>query len=119
MKLVIPSDTTVGLDSSVAQHFGRCVAFTFLDGEGKLIEIIDNTSQHRGGKGLPPELMKQHGADILLCSDLGPSALDMCTTFGITVYVGHAATVRHMFEQWKQGRLTKAGPQDACSDHKK
>ncbi len=75
MKIVIPTDDKKGLDDAVAEHFGRCNTYTFLDENGKVIEIIDNTSEHMGGSGLPPELMKQHGANVLLCKGLGPRAL--------------------------------------------
>jgi len=59
MKIVIPTDSKKGLDDQIAEHFGRCKTYTFLNEEGELLEIIDNTSEHNGGQGLPPELMKK------------------------------------------------------------
>jgi len=118
MKIVIPTNNKKGLDDKVAEHFGRCQTYTFLNEKGEVVEIIDNTSEHTGGTGLPPELMKKHGADILLCKDLGPRALNLCQKLGIEVYVCKAQTVREMFNLWKNGKIKKAGAEDVCEQHK-
>ena len=119
MKIVIPTDNKKGIEDTVAEHFGRCLTYTFLNEKGEVLEIIDNTSEHMGGVGLPPELMKKHGADILLCKDLGPRALALCSELGIDVYVHQAETVKEMFEMWKNDKIKKAGAEDACEEHKK
>lgn len=118
MKIVIPTDGEKGLDECVSTHFGRCETFTFLDENGKLLRIIDNTSEHMGGTGVPPELMKQHGANVLLCKGLGSRALEMCSEFEIDVYVCQAKTVKEIFEKWKYGNLDKANSEDACKEHR-
>ena len=118
MKIVIPTNNKKGLDDKIAEHFGRCLTYTFLDEKGDVIEIVNNTSEDRGGKGLPPELIKRHGANILLCKDLGPRALNLCQELGIEVYVCQAETVREIFEMWKNDKIKKAGAEDACEEHK-
>ena len=119
MKIAIPTNGKTGLDDTVAQHFGRCRTFTFLDEEGNIVEIIDNTSQHMGGRGVPPKLMKEHGANILLCKGLGPRALDLCTQLGIEVFVCEADTVKNIFTIWKSGRISKADFDDVCDEHRR
>ena len=118
MKIVIPTDDRKGLNDLVAEHFGRCETYTFLDEKGKVLEIIDNTSEHMDGTGLPPELMKKHGANVLLCRGLGPRALNLCNEFGIEVYVHQAETVKEIFEMWKKNKIKKAGSDDVCEEHK-
>ncbi|MDD2730981.1 MAG: NifB/NifX family molybdenum-iron cluster-binding protein [Candidatus Portnoybacteria bacterium] len=118
MKLVIPTNGKNGLDDEIAEHFGRCLTYTFLDEKGEVIEIIDNTSEHMGGTGLPPELMRKHGADILLCRDVGPRAIGLCQNLGIDVYVCQAETVKEAFRLWQSRELKKAGAEDACEQHK-
>jgi predicted Fe-Mo cluster-binding NifX family protein len=119
MKIVVPTDGRGGLSEKVAEHFGRCLTYTFLDENGKILEIIDNTSEHMGGQGLPPELMKKHEANVLLCHDLGPRALNLCTELGIEIYCSQAETVREIFKEWKDNKLKKASSQDVCEEHKK
>ena len=118
MKIVIPTDDKKGLYGKIAEHFGRCNTYTFLNEKGEVLEIIDNTSEHMGGQGLPPELMKAHGADVLLCRGLGPKALNLCGEFGIEIYVHRAKTAGEIFEMWKNNKLQKASCEDVCEEHK-
>jgi len=118
MKIVIPTNNKKGLNDKIADHFGRCLTYTFIDEKGNLLEVIGNTSEHMDGVGLPPELMKKHGADILLCKDLGPRALNLCRELGIEVYVCQAKTVKEIFEMWKNNKIKKAGAEDVCKQHK-
>ncbi len=119
MRIAIPTNDKKGLSSKVAEHFGKCNTYTMLDENGKLIEIIDNTSEHMGGTGLPPELIKNHGGEVLLCSGLGPRAIEMCKELGVKVYVCQAETVKDIFNLWKDNKIKLAGLNDVCEEHKR
>ncbi|MCP3683976.1 MAG: dinitrogenase iron-molybdenum cofactor biosynthesis protein [bacterium] len=119
MLIVIPTEDRKGLNGAVSEHFGRCNTYTFLDETGNLKKIIENTSEHMGGTGLPPELMKEHGANVLLCRGLGPRAITLCRQLNIDVYVCEAETVKELFEIWNKGKLKKASDDDVCEEHKK
>jgi len=118
MKIIIPTNNKKGLQDMVAGHFGRCQTYTLLDEKGNVLEIIDNTSEHMGGIGLPPELMKKNGADVLLCKELGPRALNLCHDLGIDVYVCQVGTVKEIFKMWENKKIKKAGLEDICGEHK-
>lgn len=118
MKIVIPTNNKKGLKATIAEHFGRCNTYTFLDDNGKVVEIIDNTSEHMGGSSLPPELMKKHGANILLCQELGPRALNLCRDLGIDVYVCQARIVKEIFKLWKNKKVKKADLSNVCEEHR-
>lgn len=118
MLIAVPTNGKKGLDERVAEHFGRCETYTLLDENGKLAEVIDNTSEHMGGTGLPPELLKEKGVDVLLCRGFGPRALNMFREIGIDAFVCQAETVKDIFELWKSRKLEKAGPEDICEEHR-
>jgi predicted Fe-Mo cluster-binding NifX family protein len=118
MKIVIPTEDKNGLEGKVSEHFGRCHTYTFVDENGTVLEIIPNTSEHMGGVGVPPEIMKQHGADILLCRGLGPRALSLCKQLGIDVYVCQKQTVGEMLSLWKNNTIKKADSNDVCAEHR-
>jgi predicted Fe-Mo cluster-binding NifX family protein len=118
MMIAVPTNGKKGLDEEVAEHFGRCNTYTILDENGKVIEIIDNTSEHMGGSGLPPELLKKNDVNVLLCRGLGPRAIRMCREFEIGVYVCEARIVKDLFELWEQKKIKKADLDDACEEHK-
>ncbi len=115
---MIPTDGKRGIDENVALHFGRCQTYTILDGDGNILAVIDNTSEHMGGKGLPPEIMKANGADILICRDIGPKALNMCGEMGIEVFLADSDTVREAYGAWRSGEAKKATVGEGCRMHK-
>ena len=40
MRIVVPTEGRKGLDDPVAEHFGRCNKYTFLDENGKIIDSM-------------------------------------------------------------------------------
>jgi predicted Fe-Mo cluster-binding NifX family protein len=71
-----------------------------------------------GGSGLPPEIMRNHNVDVMVCSGLGPRAIRMFEQFGIEVYVGAYGTVREAIQAWQSGKLQQATDETACKMHK-
>ena len=118
MKIAVPTDSKKGLADTVAEHFGRCLTYTFLDEKGDILEIIENTAGHTEGSGLPPQLIRERGADVLLCRDLGPRALNLCRELGIKVYVFKAETVRDIFNLWGRNQAKEASDEAVCEEHK-
>ena len=117
MKLCIPTMQHGGLDDSVSDHFGRAPTFTIVDTETDEVLVIKNRSEHMGGLGKPPEHVAKTGAKVMLCSGLGPRAIDMLAGFGIEVFVGATGTVREAMQLWKDGKLTPANYDVACKEH--
>jgi predicted Fe-Mo cluster-binding NifX family protein len=118
MKIAIPTSGEGGLNSKVAEHFGRCDTYTFLDENGSVVEVVENASRHRGGNLLPPEMIKEYGGDILLCKGIGYKAVDMFRKVGIEVYICEANTVAEIFGLWRDKKVKKAGSDNVCEGHK-
>ena len=116
-KVCVPTAAHGGLDDLVGEHFGRVPTYTIYDSETDTVEIIDNTSEHAGGKGLPGEILSALGIDVLLCSGLGRRAIGILTGNGIEVCVGVNGTASEAIEAWKKGNLRKASEGDACEKH--
>jgi len=117
MKIAVPTLGKKGLEEKVSDHFGRCDTYTLLDDNGQLLEIIDNTSSHNGGKGFPPELLKDHNVNVLLCKGIGPKAIELCEKCEIDVYVSNENTVSEIVKNWKNNDLSPATMKDICGDH--
>jgi len=118
MKVCIPTEGEGGIDDVVGQHFGRVPTYTLVDLDTNEVEVIPNTSEHRGGVGVPPEFISKTGTHVMLCSGLGPKAVHMFEEVGIDVFVGAEGTVRDVIEAWQQGRLTEATDENACMEHR-
>jgi len=117
MKICIPTNGDNGLNDNVGEHFGRVQTYTIVDLETNEVRVIPNTSHHLGGQGYPPEIMVKEGVNILVCRGLGRRAIGMFEEFGIDVYIGAYGTVRDAISAFKQGKLQKAGMNDACGRH--
>jgi len=117
MIIAIPTEGDQGIEEKVSEHFGRCNTYTLIDDKGNLLQVIPNTSSHKGGKDLPPEFLQTHHINVLLCKGLGPRALASCKRLQIAVYVCSANTVKEMIEKWKNQTLSLATIDDTCKDH--
>jgi predicted Fe-Mo cluster-binding NifX family protein len=106
------------MDEYVSEHFGRAPTFTIVDLTANEVKIIPNTSEHMGGSGYPPEIMASEGVDAMLCSSLGPRAIQMFEQYGIEVYVGAYGTVRNAIQAWQAGKLQVATDENACRMHR-
>lgn len=115
MKIAVPTND----GKMVAEHFGRCDSYSCYDEKGEKNGTFTNTSTHMGGKGLPPEVLKENGVSILLCKDLGPNAVKLCAEAGIITYKDvDASTIEKIIKDYLSGILLKADLNSACESHK-
>ena len=117
MKICIPTIGENGLDNHVGEHFGRVPTYTIVDLDTNEVKVIQNTSEHTGGQGYPPEIMAGEGVDVMVCRGLGRRAITMFEELGIDVYIGASGTVKDAIDSFKQGKLQKASMDDACGQH--
>lgn len=116
MKIAVPSDGYLGMDEFVSPHFGRAQTYTVIDSETGKVEVIENISEHMGGKGFPPELLHKKGVNVILCANLGRRAKEMFSEKGIKAYVGARSRVRDALELWKAGKLFPASEETSCKE---
>ena len=118
LRVCVPTLGWRGLDDEVCEHFGRAPTFTIVDLSTGKVEVIQNVSEHMGGSGLPPEIMRSHGVDVMICSGIGPRAVRMFEQFGVEVYVGAYGTVREAIRAWQAGKLQMATDENVCRMHR-
>ncbi len=118
MKLCIPTLGRGGLDDIVSEHFGRAPAFTIVDMNTKDVKVVPNSGEHFGGTRAAPEILAAEGVEVVLCSGLGPRAINMFEQFGIEVYVGASGSVRDAIRAFQAGLLHEASDRDACMMHR-
>ena len=116
-RVCVPTAGRGGLEDLVGEHFGRVPTYTIYDTETGEVEIVENTSEHMGGTGLPGEILPNLGIDVLLCTGLGRRALSLLNGSGIEVCTGVTGTAKEAIEAWKGGTLSPAGEENACNRH--
>ncbi len=116
MRVAIPTMGYDGMEERVGEHFGRVPTYTIVDLSNEEVEVIDNTSEHRGGAGLPPQVIEAAGAKVMLVMALGRRAISVFEDLGIDVYVGARGSVKDTVEMFRQEELELATLSDGC-DH--
>ena len=118
-KYAIPvENSTNGLDSPVAQHFGRSPAYVIVSEAKEFITSIENHSEHMGGVGKPPDVLIEQNIDVLLCVGLGPRAIRRFEEKGIEVFIGASGTARETIDLFHMNKLQMATDENACKNHK-
>ena len=117
MKVCVPTMGDNGINEFVGEHFGRVPTYTVVDTKTNKVNVIDNTSEHAGGSGYPPEIIARTGAEVMLCGGLGRRAVAMFEELGIMVYVGASGTVKDAIQMWQAGKLQQATDENACRQH--
>jgi len=117
MLVCIPTMGKKGLDELVGEHFGRVPTYTLVETPTNKVKVIENTSEHGGGRGYPPEIIARTGAEVMLCGGLGRRAITMFEELGIMVYVGATGTVKDALQMWQDSKLLEATDENACKQH--
>lgn len=118
MKITFPTNDDKGLESQLADHFGRAPTFTIIDSETEELKIIDNSGEHFGGRQSAPVLIVNHGTNVLICKALGRKAIARFEELKIDIYVTEKLTVKDALEAYRNQELQKASESEACADSK-
>lgn len=113
MRIAISLQTDDGLDSVVAQHFGRCPYFALVDMEGNEVEaivVIDNPYYAGHQVGQIPQFIHGQQANVMLSGGMGGRAIQYFDQLGIETATGAAGTVRSTLENYLGGELVGAAP---------
>lgn len=117
MIIGIPTMGERGLEEHVGEHFGRTPTYTLFNTETEETRILENTSEHMGGVGHPPELLADHGVEVLICQGLGRRAIAMFKENDICVFVGAKGTVSDAIKMYNEKKLVEATEDQACGKH--
>ena len=120
MKIAIASDENKGLQSRVAQHFGRCPYYIFVTLEGdevKEITAVENPYHAAHEAGMVPAFIHQQEADVMIAGGMGRRAIQFFTEYGIKTATGAAGTVEEVLTAYQQGYLEEDSACQESIDH--
>ncbi|MFB1488950.1 MULTISPECIES: NifB/NifX family molybdenum-iron cluster-binding protein [unclassified Thiocapsa] len=116
MKIAVTAETSQGLDSQVAQHFGHAPFFILVDVENGAVTAtrdLANPFSDAHEPGQIPDFIRQQQADVMLSGGMGGGAIEFFTQAGIKTATGASGTVRASVERYLSGTLSAAAP---CSE---
>ena len=120
MRIAISAENNNGLDSTVAQHFGRCPYFALVEieeNEIKGINILENPFFSGHEVGQVPGFINEQGADVMLSGGMGGRAIQFFTQFGIDIATGASGTVKQAVTEFLAGNLSGAAPCAESVEH--
>jgi len=106
MIIAVPTEDGRGLDSQVAQHFGRAPYFTLIeveDGEIKDVRVLEAPMTHEPGE--LPALLRRENVEVILAYGIGGRAAAFFESYGIKVLTGVEGRVREVIKAFIEGRL--------------
>jgi len=104
--IAIPTEDGRGLDSQVAQHFGRAPYFTLIeveDGEIKDVRVLEAPMTHEPGE--LPTLLRRENVEVILAYGIGGRAAAFFESYGIKVLTGVEGRVREVIKAFIEGCL--------------
>lgn len=113
MKIAITAETDQGLESPVAQHFGRAPYFvlaTLEDGTVKTAEALANPFAEGHEPGQIPGFIQQQGAEVMISGGMGGRAIAFFQEAGIKTAAGATGTVGEALQAYLTENLPEAAP---------
>jgi len=120
MRIAVSIENNNGLESVVAQHFGRCPYFALVDVNGKEVEalnIVVNPFYANHQPGQVPGFIQSQKADVMLSGGMGGRAIQFFQQYGIETATGAGGTVRTALERYLGGDLSGAAPCKESVEH--
>ncbi len=114
MKIAITAQGKT-LDSKVDPRFGRAKGFVLYDTDNDSIEYMDNEQNLNLPQGAGIQSAKNivnSGAQALVTGHVGPKAYTTLSASDIEIYNGAEGTVQNAIDDFKQGKLGRAGGAD-------
>ncbi|HHU77028.1 MAG TPA: hypothetical protein GXZ24_09095 [Firmicutes bacterium] len=112
--------------TGVAQHFGRCQAYTIVDIEdGREVNSIVSTSPGHQ-PGFLPGYLREKGVNCVIAGGMGPRAQGLFAEQGIYTIIGVTGSVKDAVRDYLRGNLTagvdlcsqgQPGHGHGCGDH--
>ena len=119
MKICIPTEEPMGLDSVAYGHFGSAPYFLIYDSETKEIEVIkNNEDEHEHGQCNPVAPIRDKGVKALMVAGMGSGALQKFVALGINVYKIETGTkVRTIVENLDLDKMEQLVIDNCCQGH--
>jgi predicted Fe-Mo cluster-binding NifX family protein len=113
MKIAVTAENNNGLESMVAEHFGRAPFFMLVDvqnGEVTATQGIANPFAEVHQPGQIPSFIHEQNANAILSGGMGGRAIEFFAQLGIKTATGANGTVRQALANYLGGKLKEAAP---------
>ncbi len=109
MRIAIPSQDDRGMESYIAEHFGRAKYYTFVDvglEERRVLghEVVELPFEsHEPGD--IPIFIREHEGELIMAQGMGVKAQEFFNYMGIKVLTGVSGKIGDVVDLFLQGRI--------------
>jgi predicted Fe-Mo cluster-binding NifX family protein len=108
-RIVVPAVDKNGLNSQLAEHFGRAPYFAVVDldenGEISEVKTVPNIGEHAGGRGQTHDHILEFQPNAIIVYGMGPRGLSTFQRAGVAVLRANANTISEVITAYKDDRL--------------
>ena len=119
MLVALPTLDERGLTARISPHFSRAPWFTLYDTDDESLRTITNFTLleecSEADCGNPAAQLAAEGVVLVLCANLGVSALYRLAIEGIEALARAGGTVSKVLEAWREDRLLVPTEANCCS----
>ena len=112
--MAIPLKDDKGMGSAVNEHFSRSPFFMIIDEASNGQKLIENSAAFKPGHEGTMEMLHGNGVENVLCSGIGPGALDYASELNIRVCFGRAKDAQELYEKYSRSELENVVDGSAC-----
>jgi predicted Fe-Mo cluster-binding NifX family protein len=110
IRIVIPVVSDSGLDSKIAEHFGRAPCFAVVDldenkGRVSNVKTVPNAGEHCGGQGQAHDNILELKPNAIVVYGMGPRGLTTFQDARVAVLRADGKTVREVIAAFNEDRL--------------
>ncbi|MHC4167099.1 MAG: NifB/NifX family molybdenum-iron cluster-binding protein [Planctomycetota bacterium] len=118
MRICIPTQTNIGRQAQVHEHFGSAPFFTIYDVELDICEIVDNSDRHHAhGMCHPLGVLDGKNINAVICSGMGKRAVQKLNEGGVRAYRASGARVQDIVKECRESKLEEITVENACGHH--
>jgi len=108
-RIVIPTIDDSGVDSKLAEHFGRAPFFAVVEldenGEVSSLKMVSNVGEHAGGSGYAHDLILELKPNAIIVYGMGPRGLIGFQNARVAVLKANGNTVKEVISAYKEDEL--------------
>lgn len=122
IRIAFASNNKNDVESDIAQHFGRCPFYTFIDVKNKSIKnvlVIENPYFNNHETGIIPEFIKENKVNIIVSGGMGKKAVEIFLKNNINVVTGISGKIEDALKLYFKNKLSgyQACSQNSDTDH--
>jgi predicted Fe-Mo cluster-binding NifX family protein len=110
MKIAVACDGT-----NVTGHFGHCQSFRLFEADGGVIVGMEELPNPGHKPGFLPNLLADHGAEVIICGGMGGHAAEIFAGRGVAVVTGASGDAQIAAQRYLSGELVSSG--ELCQEH--